>query len=110
MTDLLPCPFCGGKASKDYGSNNDDDFHVFCHSCQARSLGRNNIAASIYAWNARTPDLKIAVEALRKAKEDLLYCKKHLVPQTGDDWIRPYQFIDCSVLRLEKALKRLEGV
>jgi hypothetical protein len=50
---LKNCPFCWGIAAKDYGSHNDDDFHIFCHSCQARSVGRNNINAAISAWNAR---------------------------------------------------------
>lgn len=61
MTELKPCPFCGGKPeyTDDYYSNGTNYHNVFCTECGAGSAyisgfntknARNQV---IEAWNRR---------------------------------------------------------
>ena len=52
MSDLKPCPFCGGEAQ----CSEDLRFHiswVYCPGCGAASGYRNTEAEAIEAWNTR---------------------------------------------------------
>ena len=55
MTDLKPCPFCGGEARvtwNPYG-NNDSVCAVVCICCNAMSDYELSERAAIEAWNSR---------------------------------------------------------
>lgn len=59
MTELLPCPFCGGKARVmlEEEDRPDDSFHnVYCTTCGAQFWVKSKTEA-IAAWNRRAkPD------------------------------------------------------
>ena len=50
MTELLPCPFCGGEADL----HHDAMIHVECLGCTASAYAFDQSAA-IAAWNRRAP-------------------------------------------------------
>ena len=57
-TDLLPCPFCGGKAELDSYENappHTDSFRVECPDCEATFDYLDTLEKAIAAWNRRTP-------------------------------------------------------
>lgn len=51
MTDLLPCPFCGGEANTVLKGS--DDWHIECHDCASRSGIYGIRESAIAAWNTR---------------------------------------------------------
>jgi hypothetical protein len=67
--DLLPCPFCGGRAR--FTSANGECW-LSCMSCQASSCMRGNTEAAVSAWNMRAQaatapghtDLMVAPESI----------------------------------------------
>jgi Lar family restriction alleviation protein len=52
MKELLPCPFCKGKADTFVSQTNG--YHVICDGCGAQSGGQDTKEKSIEAWNTRT--------------------------------------------------------
>ena len=54
MSELKPCPFCGGEA-KLYSAFKKKKAFVLCKSCEASSPMRTE-AEAIEAWNRRAND------------------------------------------------------
>lgn len=56
MDELLPCPFCGGKAEL-HGINNSNPFIVYCTNCGVEMGNEKDFLTyqAIDAWNTRTP-------------------------------------------------------
>ena len=55
MTDLKPCPFCGGKANlKDY----QIEFRVMCPECGGRANLCITAKEAAEAWNMRAETVK----------------------------------------------------
>lgn len=60
MTDLKPCPFCGGEAqrSSNVAYDNQADFEWFevkCPECGCSTAMYATTSEAIEAWNARQP-------------------------------------------------------
>ena len=61
MSELLPCPFCGGESaieSIDYiGGNEVNEFYISCNNpecgAQPDSIGMDSMDKAIKAWNTR---------------------------------------------------------
>ena len=55
MTDLKPCPFCGGEAAEDEEDQRFTryPYYVECHNCGARSDEWKTKKEAIDAWNRR---------------------------------------------------------
>lgn len=71
MSDLLPCPFCGGAKIHTFGPYGWYRQWGISHSCQSFYSGTSEMmqgfhteAAAVEAWNTRAP---VAIEA-RRAK------------------------------------------
>ena len=51
MTELKPCPFCGGKAEFRGGSSTTP--YIRCKECGGRTMSSYDSAKLIAAWNRR---------------------------------------------------------
>lgn len=83
MTELLPCPFCGGKADfvrSCFAGLARTQWRVFCTRCQVRQLRHPSRPAAARVWNRRAP---VAVPAA--AKPSTCCPGEHLVPMHSTD-------------------------
>lgn len=55
MSELLPCPFCGGEAETltAESMNGGYLFGIMCNDCRSRGDVYDNEAEAIAAWNTR---------------------------------------------------------
>jgi Lar family restriction alleviation protein len=88
MSELKPCPFCGGEAELQYPEEmGDNRGTVMCTKCYASTSDKENWKDAIEAWNTRTsPEvdhsgaynkLAIDIDVLRERFNDK--CKEALV-------------------------------
>ncbi len=55
MTELKPCPFCGGQAHRMFGP----EVWIECTECQASSCMHCNIETAEDDWNRRDEDCEL---------------------------------------------------
>lgn len=55
MTELLPCPFCGGRPVRTGGIYN----WIECETCVAKSCQCSSTEKATELWNRRTPGFEI---------------------------------------------------
>ena len=67
MTELLPCPFCGG-VRQEIGGPAESFIYVLCE-CNASSSTRESEACAIAAWNTRAP---VATQPMTPETEALI--------------------------------------
>lgn len=79
--DLLPCPFCGGRASILTYSNSTAEI-VECRSCLAKITGYRPLEV-LESWNKRTPDPDF--QEVKPSREALIdkFDKTHWVDNVG---------------------------
>ena len=53
MSELKPCPFCGGEASIAKGHDGELLPWVMCRECGAETYCFDSVAEAIEAWNRR---------------------------------------------------------
>jgi len=56
MSDLLPCPFCGGQAHHIKAVNGSNLIYTGCKSCRVRyetTYGKHGYFDTVTAWNIR---------------------------------------------------------
>lgn len=84
--ELLPCPFCGGKARIESQVSMYDfgDCRISCDDCMARSdiftdEDGDRVAVAIEHWNLRilSPELKVLREREKALVEALIRAKIH---------------------------------
>lgn len=83
MSELLPCPFCGGKAvlcTNDEGDKYGDGYFVWCCECAAESGCSSTDKEAIEAWN-RVSD---AVERMKPKRVVCRHFNKYYGNEIGD--------------------------
>lgn len=80
MTDLKPCPFCGGEGT--YSADNritDDEFYAYveCDTCHCTSSFADTASQAIKLWNIRQPAIDWRpIEELGYREDQLLIYDK----------------------------------
>lgn len=74
FADLLPCPFCGGKALHMTNPLGGMDFWVTCEVCSASTTvyeGKNASVSAYQAWNRRTNTMEAVQPAANIARDEI---------------------------------------
>ena len=76
MTELKPCPFCGGEA--EHYEDGYMQHYVVCtrRGCYARSFGFESEAEAIDAWNTRAVDACKNIGDLSHGVSDIFECSE----------------------------------
>ena len=65
MSDLKPCPFCGGEAELKRVERTilgTEYFSVICTTCHCQTAGNQDVEKSIAVWNTRKPMEAVVAE------------------------------------------------
>lgn len=68
MSELLPCPFCGGEA--ELTGFDAPEFWVWCPNCKASADAHTSKGGAIEAWNTRADDYRQAAEYWQRMYEE----------------------------------------
>jgi len=115
QAQLLPCPFCGGRAFLDCMSRNEQDecveMSVECFGCEATIMrGGMTTAEAIAAWNTRHTATAEALEAMREALEALDQGCGYLFVDCGfEAGDEPAEQMRTALTRLTAAIAKIEG-
>lgn len=106
VSDLKPCPFCGGskvKATRDTFSYLPPHYHIVICKCGACGPNVATEESAIAAWNRRVPDPQAAarIEALERALRELLPLAINTDPGGCDG--RQKGCLDCATIRAAQA-------
>lgn len=52
MSELKPCPFCGGAAQLN-NTVDENDFYVSCDVCEIQQVGEHTMEEAVRLWNTR---------------------------------------------------------
>ena len=88
MSDLKPCPFCGGRAEKE-GHDDLPLGRVKCRNCQIHTMWYANIDDAASVWNTRADSaaLAAAVQAEREAIIQFAeYAERVAREKPGEHW------------------------
>lgn len=116
MSDLKPCPFCGGEARLDIGKMVFTDAEVSCEGCGTCGPNCDDGAGqeastrlAIAAWNTRaeTPPADADVGGLIKAARDVLAYRVGDLPTRG--YLRDHDKSRAALNALAAALRGLGG-
>jgi Lar family restriction alleviation protein len=106
---LLPCPFCGGRASMSWSHDGQYPF-VVCDdgvNCEVEGPTRDTEADAAAAWNTRTPAAiappkEATPPALTDWQREALDCGATALQEVGSQLIyrdgRTYSWIRCNVM------------
>lgn len=92
--ELLPCPFCGGRAKLAYNRVAEDAMiaKVYCPKCLAQTNEFEDASAptpeACAAWNARaastSPDLATQAETIKRLEEENVRLQRGLTMQNDE--------------------------
>ena len=71
-SELLPCPFCGGKAEIAHSRN----YYVWCDKCETRGDWYSTEAEAIKAWNTRAERTCQMVQIAPTISEGIMQCSE----------------------------------
>lgn len=77
MSELKPCPFCGGSAELEIGeidlngSATRDSFQYYCDNCEILKGEFDSVESAQKDWNMRTHDQHLARIAELESKETI---------------------------------------
>jgi Lar family restriction alleviation protein len=97
MSELKPCPFCGGEAEIFQGAH-PNEHTIWCTKCALKMPIQLNKKEAIAAWNRRTgKDINVATNADRirgMSDDEMANWLDSLFNERRDDW-KPIGCYNC---------------
>ena len=111
MTELLPCPFCGGEARLDTSGPRIAGRWVYCCGCGAVGGLRMTEAEAVAAWNTRSAYEDDRFFYLPKPKRDIGAALQPRIVSANDDFTKlkveqDYKVFDDAVREWTNSIDR----
>lgn len=114
MSDLLPCPFCGGEARYQADHTTECRDSVWCGACDYGMFDPDDQGSVVTAWNRRAaiPARVVGVKpddaaAIRHSFDG--YGWQYIDAGSGFEWSSTVTFSDADVAKIEEAIAEYEA-
>jgi Lar family restriction alleviation protein len=101
MDELLPCPFCGGKANlySECSGLKTIEYLIACEECRILTLSYTKENKAVEIWNKRSHSFDFPIEVFKKVMENVV--------SMAEQDMRPREVKEMIEECLEEEIERL---